>query len=660
MTTAETAKRPRPLQTDLTIAPGTRVRIRGEEWIVRLYEPSADGGYLVKCTGVSDLVRGYEAQFLEKIEGKIEVLDPATTRLVDDHSSKYSAALLYIEALRLRSTPNDARIRLAHQSVLDVMDFQFEPARLALKQPRPRILIADAVGLGKTMEAGILATELIQRGRGKRILVVTLKSMLTQFQKEWWSRFTIPLVRLDSVGLARVRDRIPANHNPFNYYDKTIISMDTLKDNLEYRNYLDKAYWDIIVIDECHNVAQRKHDTGSSLRAKLATRLASRSDALILLSATPHDGSPTSFASLISLLDPTVIPDPEHYKSEDFRDKGLVVRRFKHDVRSQVAQTFKDRITERIDATASIAEESAYAALVNLPFTNGGEAKGGKQHELQRIGTQKALFSSPAAAIRSARERIKRLSSAKSTSDESIERSAQERYVNILENIHTADFSKYQRLLRTLNDPKYAWDRRSSTDRLVIFSERIETLEWLRISLSEDLNMRADQLAVLHGGLNDQDQQDLVDRFGRADDHLRILLCSDVASEGINLHYFCHRLVHFDMPWSLMTYSQRNGRIDQLGQTDQPIILYFQTITMNDSIRGDQRVLEVLLKKEEQAYQNLGDPSSFLNKYDVEDEEGEVATLMLKKLNAAALEETLDNNYQHSAETTVRLRHGRR
>jgi SNF2 family DNA or RNA helicase len=270
----------------LPYAPGSRVVIRDEEWLIRRVDPAADGGWLLNCDGVSELVQGQSPLFLTELEEDIEVLDPAKTELVPDDSPTYNAAILYLESHRRRSVANDEKIHLGHRGVMNLVPYQLDPALQALRQPRSRILIADAVGLGKTMEAGVLATELIQRGRGERILVVTQKAMLTQFQKEWWSRFSIPLVRLDSVGLARVRNRIPANHNPFNYFDRSIISVDTLKSNLEYRNYLENAWWDVIVIDECQNVAARAGETGLSRRARLAKLLATRSDTLILLSAT--------------------------------------------------------------------------------------------------------------------------------------------------------------------------------------------------------------------------------------------------------------------------------------------------------------------------------------------------------------------------------------
>jgi SNF2 family DNA or RNA helicase len=224
---------------------------------------------------------------------------------------------------------------------MDILPFQLEPSLKALKMPRQRLLIADAVGLGKTLEAGILVSELIRREKGRRILVVTSKSMLTQFQKEFWSRFTIPLVRLDSVGIQRIRSRIPTNHNPFHYYDKAIVSVDTLKQDREYRTYIENAYWDIIVIDEAHNVARRGKGQSTSLRAKLAKRLATRSDSLIMLSATPHDGRAESFASLMNMLDPTAIASEQDYSKSEIRD--LYVRRFKKDVKDQLAKNFPER-----------------------------------------------------------------------------------------------------------------------------------------------------------------------------------------------------------------------------------------------------------------------------------------------------------------------------
>ena len=627
----------------LTLAPGARVVVRTEEWLVRRVDPSADGGHLLTCDGLSELVRGSSALFLTELEGPIEILDPATTVLTADLSPQYAASLLAIESQRRRSLPNDVSIRLGHKAAMNVVPYQLDPALQALRQPRARILIADAVGLGKTLEAGILATELIQRGRGKRILVVTQKSMLTQFQKEWWCRFSIPLVRLDSVGLARVRNRIPANHNPFNHFDRSIISVDTLKSNLEYRNYLENAWWDMIVIDECHNVAARAGEQGVSRRARLARLLATRSDTLILLSATPHDGSARSFASLVTLLDPTAISDPEDYSPEDFRDKGLVVRRFKKDIRDQVSADFQERSTNCLRRAAAPEEEAAYRALLAVKFTQGGQHRAGRQQQLQRVGMQKALFSSPAAALQSSLKRIELLTHKKgATTEEAEEAAGLQDLAAALRAITPAAFSKYQRLLQELRSPAFAWSPQDAADRLVIFSERIDTLAWLQAHLLADLKLKPEQVKVLTGDMPDTEQQDLVDRFGRLEDPVRILLCSDVASEGLNLHYFCHRLVHFDLPWSLMVFQQRNGRVDRYGQKHKPQIVYLFTQAQTEGVKGDLRILEILQAKDDQAYANLGDPSAFLNVYDADKEADKVAGFMAEQLAPEQVEARLD------------------
>jgi superfamily II DNA or RNA helicase len=629
------------------LAPGARALIRDEEWLIRRVDPSADGGWLLTCDGISELVRGQSALFLTALEDDIEILDPAQTLLVPDDSPKYNATMLYLESQRRRTVPNDTRIHLGHRGVMNVVPYQLDPALQALQQPRARILIADSVGLGKTLEAGILATELIQRGRGKRILVVTQKAMLTQFQKEWWSRFSIPLVRLDSMGLARVRNRIPANHNPFNHFDRSIISIDTLKSNLEYRNYLENAWWDMIVIDECHNVAARAGEMGLAKRAKLARLLATRSDTLILLSATPHDGSARSFASLMSLLDPTAISDPDDYTPDDFKNKGLVIRRFKKDIKDQVSADFQERVTTCLRQPASAQEEAAYRALLAIPFTQNGQHKGGKQQQLQRVALQKGLFSSPAAALESANKRIQLLQQKSApTAEEGTEVDHLQDFIAALQPItqdsSAAGFSKYQRLLAHLQSADFGWNNQDPADRLVVFSERIETLHWLQKQLAKDLKLKDKQLDILHGGMPDTEQQEMVERFGRQDDPIRVLLCSDVASEGLNLHYFSHRLVHFDLPWSLMVFQQRNGRVDRYGQKHQPHIVYLFTEAVTEHIKGDLRILEILQNKDDQANKNLGDPSAFLNVFDPEKEAAKVGDFMAEGLSPEQVETTLD------------------
>lgn len=413
----------------------------------RRVDRTSTGSLAVRVVGLSELVRDKEAIFLTEIEKSIAVLDPADTKLEPDTSSAYRASLLYMESLLRQTPPTDPNLYIGHRAAMDLVPYQLQPAIQALQQPRPRILIADAVGLGKTLEAGILLSELIRRGRGKRILVIAVKSMLTQFQKELWSRFTIPLTRLDSVGIQRLRSRIPTNHNPFYYYDKTIISIDTLKQDAEYRTYLENAYWDIIVIDEAHNVAER--GTGVSLRARLAKLVAQRSDTLIMLSATPHDGKARSFASLMNMLDPTAIADPEDYGPEDI--KGLFIRRFKKDIQNQVATAFKERQLSVARCRASTAEEHAFATLVDLQLSRLDRGQGAG--ELFKTTLEKALFSSPAACRDTIRNRVKRLENLHDPAYDHDIRALQALGQQV-ECITPEQFSKYQNLLQVIRSPQ--------------------------------------------------------------------------------------------------------------------------------------------------------------------------------------------------------------
>src|SRR5690606_23273085 len=130
-------------------APGIRVEIRDAEWRIKRVDRSSDGGDLLTCEGLSELVRGREATFLTRLEQAVRILEPEHTELLDDVSSGYRASLLYLDTLLRQTPPTDDRIHVAHQAAMDLLPFQLDPARQALAQPRQRILIADSVGLGK-------------------------------------------------------------------------------------------------------------------------------------------------------------------------------------------------------------------------------------------------------------------------------------------------------------------------------------------------------------------------------------------------------------------------------------------------------------------------------------------------------------------------------
>lgn len=211
-----------------------------------------------------------------------------------------------------------------------------------------------------------------------------------------------------------------------------------------------------------------------------------------------------------------------------------------------------------------------------------------------------------------------------------------------LEAITPEEFTRYQKLIKLLRSKEYAWNMADTSDRVVIFTERIETMKYLAERPRKDLGLKANAIQEIFGGMSDAEQQNIVEEFGRTESPIRVLVASDVASEGLNLHYLSHRLIHFDIPWSLMVFQQRNGRIDRYGQQKRPDIRYMLIESDNKRIKGDMRIMEILITKEAQALKNIGDPSLLLGKYNIEDEELVIAEAIEAGSDSVAFEQMLD------------------
>ncbi len=592
--------------------PGARIVVRDSEWLVRNCTPTADG-YKIKAIGVSEFVREEDAVFFTALERpRPELLKPEQTRLFADETAEFTMSRLYLEAT-MRRTPlpqSERRLVAAPGSfLLDELAYQRRPAELALKNLRPRILLADVVGLGKTLEIGLILAELIRRGRGDRILVVTPQQVLEQFQLELWTRFAIPLIRLDSVGIERIQREIPAGRNPFTYYKRIIISVDTLKNEGRYGQHLDNMRWDAVVIDESHNLIG-----AGNLRNRLARRLAPKTDALLLASATPHNGEARSFAELIAMLDPAAIADDRHYEAKDIAH--LYIRRTKisSEVTNEIGGKWRERgPSQPIRCEASPAEEKIFAELTNVWLADPAAAPGaGRDRRLFPYTLLKAFLSSHKALAVTARNRLK------NTSDQS-ERAALTKLAALAEDVTEDDSAKLGALVAKL---KLIGVGPASATRAVVFAESVPTLIWLSQKLPARLGLtKPGQIEIMHGGLSDTQQHAVIEQFSLRDTPVRVLLTGDVASEGVNMHRQCHQLIHYDLPWSLIRIEQRNGRIDRYGQEEHPQFAALIITSRVEGAKDDTAVAEKLLAREAVAHSQLGTAEGVTRLFTAKNEE---------------------------------------
>ncbi|MFB2572371.1 helicase-related protein [Micrococcus sp. IITD107] len=604
-----------PTSVDLNVSPGSVVRVRNEDWVITSASATTSGT-LIKVQGLSELVRDTEAAFYSDLD-RIDVVDPRNAKIVADPTAHYRLTRLFLETT-LRKTPVPSispELTVSTRMLADALGYQRTAVAKALDPSniRPRILIADAVGLGKTLEIGMILSELVVRGRGENILIVTPRHVLEQMQHEMWTRFALPFVRLDSVGIQRVRQTIPASRNPFTYFKRAIISIDTLK-TPRYRAHLEKRRWDAVVIDESHNLT----NTGT-LNNELARLLAPRTDALILASATPHNGKKESFAELVRLLDPTAV----HPNGDIDRDavKKLVIRRHRYspEVAREVGADWAERAEPQNRLIPASTAEDAIATELSETWLHNPHGSPGT-NGLFGWTLAKAFLSSPAALAETIRERLQ---PAKNAGPAEVE--ALRRLQLLAEEAQQNPSAKFTALVNHLKDIGVG---KGNSTRAVVFAERVATLKFLHAALPEALGLKPANIGLLHGGLSDVEQQDTVEDFKRGNSELRVLVTGDVASEGVNLHAQCHHLVHYDIPWSLIRIEQRNGRIDRYGQKHTPQITTLLLEPTDERFSGDVRVFTRLVEKEHEAHRALDDVAVLMGRHSVEAEEKAIRDML--------------------------------
>ncbi|MFQ3657315.1 MAG: DISARM system SNF2-like helicase DrmD [Anaerolineae bacterium] len=592
--------------------------------------------HLITLASVEDDALGETLQILWETEVGTQIIERAELPSITgfDEPERLDA---FLDAVRwgAASQADRAVLQSPFRSGIQLQDYQLNPLVRAVQMPRVSLLIADDVGLGKTVEAGLVIQELISRNRARTALIVCPAGLQLHWRDQMRDKFGLEFRIVDSDSMRQLRRARGIHVNPWTHFPRLITSMDFIKRDrplLLFLNSLqDKPRYprpfDILVIDEAHNVAPsgRGNYALDSQRTTAIREIVPYFEHHLFLSATPHNGFPESFSALLELLDNQrfargITPDPRQLEA-------VMVRRLKRDLRDKFDQPiFHARRIEPLEVNYSEDERQLHRWLheytqLRRIHAKSSEEKYASEFVLKLL--KKRLLSSPEAFRKTLERHIETITKPASQTEVVSVRPAigiLQRQITIAEEDYADDDelenannsavmaagrmvspptmeeqrlleqmlalartiserrdSKTQRLIEWLKGivkPDGVWN----TERVILFTEYRATQQWLQQVLFSAGLGDADRLKLIYGGMDPEEREAVKAAFQAApsaENRVRILLATDAASEGIDLQNFCHRLVHIEIPWNPNRLEQRNGRIDRMGQKHTPLIYHF-------------------------------------------------------------------------------------
>lgn len=537
--------------------------------------------------------------------------------------------------------------------------YQLEPLRRALAAPRTNLLLADDVGLGKTIEAGLVVQELLLRHRARSVMIVCPPSLSLKWRDEMREKFGLDFVIVDSAEMARTRRSHGPAANPLRLHPRVIVSMSWLptpRAQRLVRDVADRAgreggarrhVFDVLVVDEAHHVAPASPTAVGggrgyavdSKRTSAVRDLSRLCEHRLFLSATPHNGHTESFTALLEMID-----DRRFSRGAAVDQQALdevTIRRLKRDL---PGEHFPRRLVTQIPFTPDRDEEEAFDLLSRILQASARANGPRRAGDIVTLLLKKRFLSSPWAFARTLEQyldgpagpgwkedldegrydeilgmaqddeeegaldhpelRTLRASRASDPLVAATDHELAELLAWGRRHEHRAD-SKAEALIEWL-DAICRPDGRWGNERVVVFTEYADTLDWMRGLLEQ--RGYGDRLAVIQGSVDPEDREVIRERFSAPpqETEVRVLLATDAAGEGIDLQAHCHRLVNLDIPFNPSRLEQRIGRIDRFGQTHRPEVFTFAPVEGSGTYSTDLGFLHRIARKVEQIGSDLG------------------------------------------------------